>query len=378
MNGPSPGAQGYRFPAEWAPHRATWLSWIHKEASWPGKLEAAYKPYVEFIKHLAEKEEVCINLNSDEMEEDARRRLLEARVRMDRVKFYRHITNDAWCRDHGPAFLLHGAAQPVNASQPSGERTGESSPLPSREEMISSANGLPRKIIIDWAYNAWGGKYPPFEEDDQIPTQIAAALGMPVFYPGVVMEGGSVEFNGAGTLLTTKACLLNENRNPHLNQSQIEQFLAEYYGVEQILWLEDGIEGDDTDGHIDDLTRFVNAETVVTVLEDNRLDNNYDVLKKNLDDLKKMRLLNGQKLEIVTLPMPGLVEYDEQRLPASYANFYIANGLVIVPTFEHKNDDKALRILEDCFPGRSIVGISSVDLIWGLGAFHCLSQQEPV
>jgi agmatine deiminase len=191
------------------------------------------------------------------------------------------------------------------------------------------------------------------------------------------MEGGSVEFNGKGTLLTTTSCLLNENRNPHLNQGQIEKFLYDYYGVMNILWLGDGIIGDDTDGHIDDLTRFVNDDTVVTVVETNKSDENHKPLQENLDLLKKLRLENGKQMNIVELPMPAAIVYEDMRLPASYANFYIANNYVVVPTFRDKNDDKALSILQDCFKERKVVGLDSVDIIWGLGSFHCLSQQEP-
>jgi agmatine deiminase len=191
------------------------------------------------------------------------------------------------------------------------------------------------------------------------------------------MEGGSVEFNGKGTLLTSKACLLNPNRNPHLNHEQIEQYLCDYYGVRQILWVGDGILGDDTDGHIDDITRFVNADTVVTVVEENKADGNYEILQENLHLLQQMRLENGKPLNVVELPMPSPVIWEEQRLPASYANFYIANEVVVVPTFRDKNDQKALDILSNCFPTRRVVGIDSTDIIWGLGSFHCLSQQEP-
>jgi agmatine deiminase len=232
-------------------------------------------------------------------------------------------------------------------------------------------------MIVDWGYNAWGGKYPPFDLDDVIPTLIAKQYNIPVVHPGIVMEGGSVEFNGKGTLLTTRACLLNPNRNPHLNQSQIEEYLTNYYGVNHILWLGDGIVGDDTDGHIDDLTRFVNIDTVVTIVEENRNDDNYEILQDNLKELKTLRLENGNQLNIVELPMPAAVVYDDQRLPASYANFYIANKYVVVPTFRDKNDDKALTILQSCFPDRKVFGLDSTDIIWGLGSFHCLSQQEP-
>jgi agmatine deiminase len=339
---------GYFFPAEWHPHKATWLSWPHKEASWPGKLDTVYQPYARFIKEVAAGELVCINIADDAMEQAARLHLEQANVSMEKIIFFHHPTNDAWCRDHGPAFLINPDA------------------------------GI-RKVIVDWGYNAWGDKYPPYDLDDVIPSLIGKALNLPVYHPGIVMEGGSVDFNGNGSLLTTRACLLNPNRNPHLSQQEIEHYLRNYYGVEQVLWLGDGIIGDDTDGHIDDITRFVNEDTVVTVVEENRADDNYPILQENLAELKKMRLLNGKQLNIVELPMPAPVEYDGQRLPASYANFYIANAAVIVPTYrDGRNDQKALDILSECFPNRKVIGIDSTDVIWGLGSWHCLSQQEPL
>lgn len=337
---------GYRFPAEWEKHRATWLSWPHKEASWPGKIDTIYPIYAQFIKALTAGEIVCINVNDETMKAQAIQHLNAQQVDLNKVQFYIHPTNDAWCRDHGPAFLIN-----PNAAQ--------------------------KKLILDWGYNAWGGKYPPFDLDDVIPTLIGKALNIPVHYPGIVMEGGSVEFNGKGTLLTTTACLLNKNRNPHLNQNQIEQLLRDFYCVENILWLGDGIVGDDTDGHIDDITRFVKSDTVVTVVEDNKSDENYHLLKENAEALTKMRLENGKQLNIIELPMPSAVVYDDQRLPASYANFYIGNAAVVVPTFRDKNDDKALNILQQCFNDRKVIGLDSTDIIWGLGSFHCLSQQEP-
>jgi len=191
------------------------------------------------------------------------------------------------------------------------------------------------------------------------------------------MEGGSVDFNGAGTVITSTCCLLNENRNPHLNQSQIEKYLGDYYGIEQVLWVSEGIVGDDTDGHIDDTVRFVNEDTVLTVVESNVLSENFDLLQKNLKELKAMRLASGKQLNIVELPMPADVIYEGQLLPASYANFYISNGHIIVPTYQCKQDDQAMQIIQSCFPTRKVVGIDSTDIIWGLGSFHCLSQQEP-
>ena len=344
---PTPKSLGYHFPAEWHPHRATWLSWPHKEASWPGILGAVYAPYCQFIKEISAGEQVCINIADVAMETAASAHLMEAGVDLENIRFFHHPTDDAWCRDHGPAFLINRDA---NAE----------------------------KAIVDWGYNAWGNKYPPYEQDDIIPTLVGKALDLPVFHPGIVMEGGAVDFNGQGAVLTTTACLLNKNRNPHLTQGQIEEYLREYYGVSQVLWLGDGIVGDDTDGHIDDITRFVSADTVVTAVEENRSDENYDILQENLRLLKEMRLENGKTLNIIELPMPAPVVYDGQRLPASYANFYISNVAVVVPTYrDDKNDQRALDILATCFPDRKIVGIDSTDVIWGLGSWHCLSQQEP-
>ena len=232
-------------------------------------------------------------------------------------------------------------------------------------------------MVVKWNYNAWGGKYPPFDLDNEIPISIARQLQLPVAKPGIVMEGGSVDFNGKGTVLTTTSCLLNKNRNPHLSQQQIEKYLIDYYGVTNVLWLGDGIAGDDTDGHIDDITRFVNEETVVTVIEENKADENYKPLKENVKTLEKMKLENGRSIKIIELPMPSPVVYEGQRLPASYANFYISNRYVVTPVFNCMQDDKALSILQKCFPDRKVIGLDSTDIIWGLGSFHCLSQQEP-
>lgn len=344
---PTPKELGYYFPAEFAPHAATWLSWPHKEASWPGKIQSIYPSYVKFIKELTKGELVRINVVDVTMQQLATDWLVRFDVDLSKIEFFHHPTNDAWCRDHGPAFLINPAA-------------------------------AEKKVIVDWGYNAWGDKYPPYDLDDVIPTRIATQFNIPVWHPGIVMEGGSVEFNGAGTLLTSTACLLHPNRNPQLNQDQIEEYLRNYYGVEQILWVDEGIVGDDTDGHIDDTVRFVNADTVLATVESDTRDENYDLLQTNLRQLKTMRLLGDRSLNIIELPMPPALVYEGQRLPCSYANFYIANRSVIVPVFNCKQDDTALRIIEQCFPGREVVGIDSVDIIWGLGSFHCLSQQEPL
>lgn len=341
----SPTQLGFHFPAEFEKHDSTWLSWPHKEASWPGKIDRIYPAYSLFVRLLAQSERVNINVANEVMRAGAVQHLQHAKADLSKIQFHFNPTNDAWCRDHGPAFLVN------------------------RKEK--------KKAIVDWGYNAWGEKYPPYDLDDVVPTRIANDLNLQVFNPGIVMEGGSVDFNGKGTVLTTTSCLLNKNRNPQLTQKQIEEYLINYYGVEQVLWLGDGITGDDTDGHIDDLTRFINEDTVVTVIEEDKSDDNYAPLRQNLQTLKTMRLFNGKPLNIIELPMPSLIMYEGQRLPGSYGNFYVCNRYVITPTFRDKNDHKALQILQQAFPSHEVVGIDSVDIIWGLGSFHCLSQQEP-
>lgn len=342
----TPKQLGYRFPAEWEPQTSTWLSWAHKLESWPDKFEPVPYIYTNIVKTIARFQHVNINVKDDEMFDDVTSRLTLAGVPADRFTLHRIPTNDAWCRDHGPAFVINPSAQE-------------------------------KKAIVDWGYNAWGGKYPPFDLDDVVPTKIAEAYNLPVFHPGIVMEGGAIDVNGKGCLLTTKACLLNENRNPHLSQEEIETYLKEYYGQEKILWLNDGIVGDDTDGHIDDLARFVNPTTIVTCVEEDPQDENYAILQENLAMLRTLTDQDNRPFTIVELPMPGVVAYEGQRLPASYANFLIGNGFVIVPVFNHPNDLKALNILQAQFPGRAVIGIDCVDLVWGLGTLHCISQQEP-
>jgi len=342
----TPSQLGYYFPAEFAKHDATWLSWPHKEASWPGKIDLIFVYYAQFIKEIARHEQVCINISDHAMKDFALTIINDAGADLNKISFHFNPTNDAWCRDHGPAFLINPAA-------------GQ------------------KKVIVDWNYNAWGNKYPPFDLDDVVPSLIAKEYNIPVYYPGIVMEGGSVEFNGEGTVLTSESCLLNKNRNPHLKKPEIECYLQDYYGVQQVLWVPNGIAGDDTDGHIDDTVRFVSSDTVLTVTEDKKNDENYSLLQANLKALNKMRLMNGKQLNVVELPMPDAVVHEGQRLPASYANFYITNGSVIVPTYRCDKDGKALQIIAECFTSRNVVGIDSTEIIWGLGSFHCLSQQEP-
>jgi len=263
---------------------------------------------------------------------------------MERITFYRIPTNEPWCRDHGPIFLTRDVD--------------------------------PHLAVVDWDYNAWGDKYPPCDLDEVVPTRIAQILGLPVFYPRMILEGGSIDVNGMDALLTTESCLLNKNRNPNLSRAEIERHLRDYLGVREILWLGNGIAGDDTDGHIDDLARFVSERTVVTVVEENGDDENYEALQGNLARLREMKI-DQRKIDIVTLPMPKKIVREGLRLPASYANFYIANSCVLVPTFGDTADELALSILGELFPGHRAIGIDCRELIWGLGAFHCLTQQQP-
>jgi agmatine deiminase len=343
----TPAELGFRMPAEWEPHRGTLLSWPHKEASWPGKFHPVPDIFATMVRHLADREEVHINVAGPEMEQEIRGLLADAGTDSGNVFFHYNPTNDAWVRDHGPIFIQRTDA----------DRSVEA--------------------IIDWKFNAWGGKYPPYDLDDVIPTRIAGELGLPVFQPEIVMEGGSIDVNGLGTLLTTESCLLNPNRNPNLSRMEIEQYLRSYLGVTHILWLGDGITGDDTDGHVDDLSRFVDPRTVVTAIEEDPTDDNYEPLQRNLERLNRMSDQDGRPLRVVTLPMPRPLWHDGQRLPASYANFYIANELVLLPGYDPPRDEEAASTLQSLFPSREVITIDCTDLVWGLGAFHCVTQQWP-
>lgn len=334
-------------PAEWEPHAATWLAWPHNLETWPGKFAPIPAIYVEMMRALCRYEQVNLCVNNIEAAAPVRQLLTRAHVDLSRVALYDIPTNDTWARDHGPIFVTR------------------------------THDGHTELAVTDWIFNSWGEKYGPWDLDDVVPQRIAARFGLPLFEPGIVLEGGSIDVNGCGTLLTTEACLLNPNRNPSLTRAEIQDYLRAYLGVSTILWLGDGIEGDDTDGHVDDLARFVNPTTVVCVVEDDPADTNYAVLQDNLSRLRNMTDQDGRPLHVVPLPMPDPVEHDGNRLPASYANFYIANGVVLVPTYACPNDQRALTILQELFPTRQVVGIPCADLVRGLGAIHCVTQQQP-
>jgi agmatine deiminase len=351
----TPAALGYRFPAEWEPHAATWLSWPHNRASWPGKFEPVPAVWAELARILAEFEPVHILAGGQAVMAEARRLLGNS----PNIHLHDIPTNDAWTRDHGPMFLV------ANGDTPQTGEVGARMP-PS----------LP-PALVDWEYNAWGGKYPPFDDDNRVPKLVAELLGYRRFQPGVVMEGGAVDSNGRGTLLASDRCLLNPNRNPTLTRGQMERYLKDYCGARHVLWISGTIDGDDTDGHVDQLVRFVNPTTLLTTVEDDPADANYKPLQENLAALRSMRDQDGRALEVVTLPMPRPVYFEGQRLPAGYMNFYIANGVVVAPVYDDPADEVALGTLRKLFPERQIRPLYAVDLVLGLGAVHCVTQQQP-
>ena len=357
----TPAKNGFSFPPEWARHSGTWISWPRPEGiSFPGRYQECIENVVGVIREITRFETVHLNVPNVDYEEIVRARLAYSRVPTRRIHFHHIRTNECWTRDHGPAFVI---------------RQGRG--LSTRSRSLKA--GRSEAAIVDWGYNAWGGKYPPFDADDQVPTRIAEELGLPVLYPGIVMEGGAVDFNGAGTVMTTRSCLLNKNRNPALTKSEIEEFLRDFYGQRHVIWLGAGIAGDDTDGHIDDLARFVDPGTIVIGMESNARDPNYAVLRRNRRTLARLRDQDGRAFSVVELPMPRPVIYRGQRLPATYMNFYFVNGGLLVPTFgQADRDSEALAIFKRLLPRREIVGVDCRALIWGLGAIHCLTQQQPV
>jgi agmatine deiminase len=346
----APRAFGFRQPAEWEPHRATWLAWPHHAEDWPGKLGAVEWVYAEVIRKLAQNEEVSLLVHDETSEGRAREALAKAGAHLGNVAFLRAPTNRAWLRDTGGSFVKSGS----------------------------------EIALVDWEFNGWS-KYPNFERDNLVPSHIARHRDIRRFVPayrtrrGIVLEGGSIDLDGIGTMLTTEECLLSDvqQRNRGLSRADLEAIFADYLGVTRVVWLGRGISGDDTHGHVDDLARFVRPGVVVIAHETAREDENYVPLQENLERLRGATDASGRKLEVVTLPMPSPLFFEGMRLPASYANFYIANGLVLVPTFNDANDRQALGILSELFPDRQVLGIHAVDLVWGLGTLHCMSHEEP-
>jgi agmatine deiminase len=342
----TPSSLGFRFPAEWEPQAAVWLSWPVRRATWPRQFRPIPGKFAEIAAQISRRQRVRINL-AQPLERGARALLRRAKADLANVEFFHHPTDDAWCRDHGPIFVRN-------------DRTGE-------------------VAVTDWDYNAWGRKYHPYDSDNRIPARIARALGMRRFRKRMVLEGGSIDGNGAGVLLTTEACLLNRNRNPRLGRRDIERNLRAMLGARSFLWLGNGIVGDDTDGHVDDLSRFFSATGVVTAVEADRRDENYPALRENLRRLRAWRTPAGGRLGIAELPMPEPCFFRGKRLPASYANFLVVNGAVLMPAFRQPGRDaRAAGVLAECFPGRSIVPIDCLELVLGRGTLHCISQQQPL
>jgi len=340
MKQPTPKSVGYRMPAEWEPQEAVWLAWPHNEITWPdGMLAEVERTYVEIIRALHGGEKVKLLVKDFESEARVRLALDKEDVALTQMVFVPITTEDSWIRDYGPTFLVDQNQRQL--------------------------------AMVNWTFNAWGSKYNDLIGDDRIPGELNKTLKIPMFEPGIVLEGGSIEVNGAGVVLTTEQCLLNENRNRQLNRAEIEEYLKEYLNISEVLWLRSGIAGDDTDGHIDDIARFVSEDSVLCAFEEDPVDENYETLQENYDRL------TGFGLEVVKLPMPGYVGDRHARLPASYANFYIGNSAVVVPIFGHANDRRALDIIQQVFPSRRVVGVRANAMVHGLGTIHCCSQQEP-
>jgi len=346
---PAPAQRGYRWPAEWEPHTATWLTWPHNPDTWPGHLEDARREFAVFVRELSQRETVRLLVEDAASEAQATRELATAGVGAERVEPLRIPTDDSWIRDYGPVFLSRRA----------------------------SAGGS-ELCLADFGFDCWGGKYEPYDRDAAVPAEVQKLSGLPRFEADFVLEAGSIDGNGEGTLLTTESCLLNPNRGPGRSKAAMEERLGSWLGVECVIWLGAGIEGDDTDGHVDDVARFVDATTVVAAASEDASDVDAARLAENLRRLRAAQDARGRALSVVTLPMPPPHRVDGERCPASYANFYLANGCALVPTFGVDSDTRALAILRELLPDRDVVGVPCVHLVQGLGALHCLSQQQPL
>ncbi|MBZ5706313.1 MAG: agmatine deiminase family protein [Acidobacteriia bacterium] len=372
-------AANLRMPAEWEPHAATWMAWPHYRDDWPGKFEPIPWVYAEIIRNLARHERVQLIVNDAASERRARKVLERANAFSDNVCFHRWPTNRVWTRDSGCTFVTCSTPDLTRKNR-EGHDFSRADMAPLRDRALAPEGEL---LAVKWRFNAWA-KYPNWQHDEKIGSHMAKAAGTRELRPAfgkyrVVLEGGSIDVNGQGALLTTEECLLSkvQQRNPAMSRADYEKVLAEYLGIKSVIWLGAGIVGDDTHGHVDDLTRFVAPDTVVTVVESDPDDPNYEPLRENIRRLRAATDQDGKSLAIIELPMPAPVIFEGRRLPASYGNFYIANGVVLVPVFNDPNDRFALDILADLFPDRDVIGIYSGDLIWGFGAMHCMTQQQP-
>jgi len=367
MNSPTPVQLGYRMPAEWHRHAATWLSWPKDPETWPNRVPQVEEIFLQMMAALAPHGIVNLLVDNEATETSVRKRCTFTCA--ENIRFHRIATVDSWIRDYGPNFLIKSDKLQFVADSTAGPN--------------DKLKFIGHPAFNDWIFNAWGNKYEELKKDDEIPSRLESVLDARRFEPGIVMEGGSIEVNGEGVVLTTEQCLLNPNRNPELSRAEIEQYLKDYLGVEKVLWLADGIVGDDTDGHIDDIARFVSTNTIVAAIEGDPGDANYEILQDNINRLQGMSDAKRRPFEIVPLPMPGIVAgastsiRNLDRLPASYANFYIANSVVLAPIFGHANDARALETLQKVFPDRQVVPINCEPLVWGMGTIHCVTQQQP-
>ena len=369
----TPAELGFYMPAEWRAHAATWLTWPKDPETWPGRVPQVENIFLQMMAALAPHETVNLLVDDEETEHSVRARCTFAGAQ--NVRCHCIVTVDSWIRDYGPNFLVSDKMSDKLQFVAGASRA---SPAKASDKLRFVGHSVgPGLAFNDWIFNGWGGKYKSYEEDESIARAIAETLKIPVFDHKFILEGGSIEVNGAGTCMTTEQCLLNNNRNPHLSRAEIEEFLKGALGVSHLIWLGEGIAGDDTDGHIDDIARFVNPTTVVCIVEANSKDENYRYLQENYERLQCATDQNGEKLSIVKLPCPQPVYYDGARLPASYANFYVANGVVLVPILNDPNDAEVLGVLGELFAERKVVGLRCNEVVAGLGAIHCVTQQEP-
>lgn len=350
-NKTAPATLGYSMPPEWSRHAATLMHWPSNRETWPGeRLPPVEKVYLDIIEALHQYEPVHLITENDKIRERAKNLLDQREINWANIEIYSNPINDVWCRDCGPIFI---------------ER---------------NMTGKAKFAITNWGYNAWGEKYPPYDNDNRIPEFIARKFDLEIFEPDMVLEGGSIDINGNGVLLTTESVLLNENRNPDHSKNEIEKKLKDFLGVSEIVWLKKGLAGDDTDGHIDDLARFLNNDTILAMDCNDPRNINYDALKENLEILRNAKTESGKSYFIETLPLPetrieGTTVDGSEFVPASYANFYIANGVVLVPLYDERYDEKALNLFTTYFPDRDVIGIPCADLVWGQGSIHCITQQ---
>ena len=342
-----PAALGYKMPPEWFPHHSTWLAWPKNSTTWPDRVIQVQKIYLQLISLLSSHEKIDLLVDKKSTQVSILKQLKEYKVPLQQIRFHLIPTADSWIRDYGPNFI------------------------------VRLRKGNKELAFNHWKFNSWGNKYEDLKQDTNIPETLESVFKVPRFTPPLVLEGGAFDINGKGICLTTESCLLNPNRNPNYSRSEIEQYLANFIGINKVIWLGKGIVGSDTDGHVDELARFINSNTIICAIEEDPSDENYSLLQENYQRLEKARDLKGHPFKIVSLPMPKAVQISQKRLPASYANFYIANKMVLVPTFNQTRDQNAIKILQKNFHDRKVIGVDCSDMLLGMGTLHCITQQQP-